>query len=92
MKCAMTDLPSEVGSAASSVMDFDMATLHEAGPSLTAPSQVSGSCSVSDFSVSMPFGQSMTVRLSQVCTFIDTIRAVIGVLGALAFAVIVFKQ
>ena len=88
----MTNLPGEVSSVTQSLMNFDMATLHEAGPSLTGPSQVSGTCSVSDFSVSMPFGQSMTVRLSQVCTFIDTIRAVIGVMGALAFAVIVFKQ
>lgn len=92
-KCALEKIPDGVQAAFDDLKsDSWLADLHITGPALTPPTAVTGQCALSDFQVSMIFGQSWSVPLSRFCVYMDAIRAMIGVLGALAFAVIVFKN
>lgn len=92
LHCTAKKLPDGVGDVAGALLDAGIPEgLHLDGPVLAAPTAVTGSCAITDFSVELVFGQSLTVPLSQFCQFMDTLRAVIGVLGVLAFSVIVFR-
>lgn len=90
-KCAWEKVPDGVQEAYDSVAnDSWLSELHTNGPALVTPTPVTGSCALSDFNVSL-IGGSISVPISRFCQYMDVIRAMIGVLGALAFAVIVFK-
>lgn len=92
-RCISTSLPDDVISAAQSALTAQgsLAALAVSGGEVRAPSAVTGSCEIHDFTVTLLPGQTLSVPLSTVCQFMDTIRGVIGVFGALAFAMIVFR-
>lgn len=91
--CKMDNLPDGVSESAASVLGDEIPSgLFINGPSLIAPTAVTGSCGLRDFSVAGMFGSTLNVPMSQFCTYMNTLRAMIGVLGALAFALIVFKN
>lgn len=91
--CAADKLPPGVSDVAASVLGQDMPDgLFINGPSLQAPTAVTGSCTLTDLEVPLIFDYALPVRFSGFCQYMDTIRMVIGVFGALAFALIVFRS
>lgn len=90
--CASTSVPDAVTAAADAVLKGDVAPNGlNTTTDITGPSAVTGSCAITDFTVNLLPGQTLSVPLSMTCNVMDTIRGLIGIFGALAFALIVFK-
>lgn len=90
--CAMSTLPQEVTDTASDVLSGEMPSgLFIDGPSLSPPTAVTGSCLLTDMSIPWAYDSALEFKLSTFCPYMDTIRAFIGIFGALAFAMIVFR-
>jgi len=93
LACSVDKLPPGVADAAAEVLGEGMPEgLFINGSSLQPPTAVTGSCTLVDQEIPLIFEQSLTVKWSTFCQYMDTIRAAIGVFGALAFALIVFRS
>lgn len=91
--CAVESLPSEVSAEAAEVVGADIPEGYFInGPSLSAPTPVSGTCALVDVSVNWIFESTLSLELSRFCQYMDSIRLMMGLFGSLAYALIVFRS
>lgn len=91
-QCSAKKMPEGVETEAADLLQGRVPDgFHMDGPALAAPTAVTGSCGLTDFQVAWIFESTLSVEMSRFCQFMDAIRAVIGIMGALAFATIVFR-
>lgn len=94
LQCAAVEVPAEVRDSASSVLGAELPEgLFINGPSLTPPTAMpaAGACPLLDQEIPWLGEHKLNFQLSRFCPYMQSIRAFLGLFGALAFALIVFR-